>query len=105
MEKSDWYVEPEWLLQDENWPVQPEVQSSSSEVCEKRKPVKEIVSFVVERHRDALKQLLERKPYWTTLLVTAYLLRFVQNCRAKLGHGEKQVGPLITEKISSAQDH
>lgn len=72
--------------------------SHSAPVKEEEKPVKEIVGLVSERLSDEWDVLLQRKPYWNTLRITSWALRFVYNCRAKRNKGLKRNGRLPTKK-------
>ena len=82
MENKDWFDGPEWLLNEHDWPSQQTLQRSSS-VTDEAKPIKEIVAFVNENQQDEWDLLLRRKPYWNTLIITAWALRFVHNSRAR----------------------
>lgn len=68
-------------------------------------PNKEITLFSAERKPDEWDNLLERKPYWNTLRITAWVLRFVHNSSAKLHKEKRQHGPLSMEEITKARDH
>ena len=81
MESKDWYNGPEWLLNKSNWPPEPMLQSNSSVTVEE-KPAKEIVSFADEVPPDEWDFLLSRRPYWNTLRITSWALRFIHNSRA-----------------------
>ena len=93
----------DWLLEREKWPEQPNLQSSS-DARQEEKPVREIVSYVVERQQDELDELLLRKTYWTTVRITAWLLRFLYNLRASKGRKRRKRGPLTTDEMSEAQN-
>jgi hypothetical protein len=103
MEKGGWYEGPEWLLEQEKWPEQPNLKSSS-ETQHEEKPIREIVSFVGERQHDEFDGLLVRRTYWSTIRITAWILRFVYNLRAKKSRTKKRRGPLTTDEIFEAQN-
>ena len=103
MEKGGWYEGPEWLLEQEKWPEQPNLKSSS-ETQHEEKPIREIVSFVGERQHDEFDELLVRRTYWNTIRITAWILRFVYNLRAKKSRTKKRRGPLTTDEILEAQN-
>ena len=103
MEKGGWYEGPEWLLEQEKWPEQPNLKSSSVTQHEE-KPIREIVSFVGERQHDEFDELLVRRTYWSTIRITAWILRFVYNLRAKKSRTKKRRGPLTTDEILEAQN-
>ena len=96
MEKSGWFEGPDWLLKEEEWPEQPSLKSSV-EALHEEKPIRELVSFVVERHDDELDELLRRRTYWQTVRITTWILRFVYNLRAKKNRVKKRRGPLTTD--------
>ena len=84
-EKGDWFDGPNWLLNEEDWPSQP-VLEGSKKANNEAKPIKEIVAYSTETEvtPDEWDSLLDRKSYWTILRVTAWTLRFISNCRAKV---------------------
>ena len=57
MEKSGWFEGPDWLLKEQEWSEQPSLKSSV-EALHEEKPIRELVSYVVERHDDELDELL-----------------------------------------------
>ena len=103
MEKSGWFEGLDWLLKEEEWPEQPSLKSSV-EALHEEKPIRELVSFVVERHDDELDDLLRRRNYWQTVRITTWILRFVHNLRAKKNQVKKRRGPLTTDELSEAQN-
>ena len=105
-EKDCWFEGPEWLFDEEHWPRQPEFKSCKK-VNEEARPFKEVVAYSKEKTEirgDEWDLLLERKPYWTTLRVTAWALRFKENCQSKFKKEQKVQGPLTTEEIRRARD-
>ena len=70
MEGSDWYTGPQWLLKKEDWPEQPSLKCTAK-TQEEEKPHKEENFYTAEVKSDEWDHLLERKPYWNTLRVTA----------------------------------
>ena len=57
-----------------------------------------------ERMFDEWDALLERSTYWGTMRVTAWVLRFIRNCKAR-NKSKKMSGPLVTEEITTARDY
>ena len=106
LEEGNWFEGPSWLLDEENWPEQPTLKSSKKS-SEEAKPMKEIVAFSKENEvlTDEWDSLLERRSYWTTLRVTAWVLRFANNCKAKVKKTKKTSGPLVTEEIQKAREY
>ena len=105
-EKGRWIEGPEWLFNEEHWPRQPEFKSCKK-VNEEARPFKEVVAYSKEKAEirgDEWDLLLERKPYWTTFRVTAWALRFKENCKLKCEKKQKVKGPLTTEEIRKARD-
>ena len=70
MGKGDWFTGPEWLQHEEKWREQPTV-ARLTEASEEEKPLKEVVASAREHKPDEWDQLLEGKPYWTVLRITA----------------------------------
>ena len=88
MVKGGWYEGPDWLLNEDEWPAQPHLKSTQA-TNDEQKVVREVVSNVDARNLDEWENLLMRKPYWNTLRITAWAMRFVNNCRAKLNKTKK----------------
>ena len=55
MEKSGWYVGPQWLLDERHWPEQPNLKSSL-ETQQEEKPMREISTPCRERSRRSTKR-------------------------------------------------
>ena len=104
MESEDWYNGPEWLLNEDKWPEQPQLRISEA-VSEESKPIKEEVLFTKENYSDEWDKLLERSSYWRTLRVTSWALRFVNNCLAKIRKGKKKSGPIGNDEITAARSY
>ncbi len=100
MARKNWYDGPEWLLNEHDWPSQPVLQRSST-VTNEENPIKEIVAFI-QNQPDEWDHLLTCKPYWNTLRVTTWALRFVHNSRAKKIGTIK--GPLTNDEIVRSRD-
>ena len=103
MENKDWYDGPDWLLNEHDWLSQPTL-SCSSTVTNEEKPIKEIVAFANENQPDEWDLLLTLKPYWDTLRITAWTLRFIHNSQAKKLGAEKIKGPLTTDEITCSRN-
>jgi len=93
-------------LNEENWLAQP-APKSSKQLSEEAKPVKEIVAFSKgnEALIDECGSLLGRKSYWTALQVTAWVLRFANNCKAKVSKTKKSSGSLTTEESQKSIEY
>ena len=99
MEKGNWFIGPEWLQHDDEWPEQPTL-ACSTEVSKEEKPLRVVVASVKEHKPDEWDQLLECKPYWSVLRITAWAIRFKGNTLANKQKGRKQKGALCTDEIS-----
>ena len=81
---------PKWLATPENWPESPIIQSSKESQAE-AKIVREVLCTTqTTNESDDLDLVLERNELRTTLRITAWILRFVHNCK----NLEKRKGPL-----------
>ena len=81
-----------------------DVIKSNTNVSEESRPVKEDILFTKDREQDEWDALLERNPYWRTLRVTSWVLRFVHNCLAKLRKEKTKTGPIDHNEISGAEN-
>ena len=82
MEKSNWFIGPEWLQHEDEWPEQP-ILARSTEVNKEEKPLSEVVACVKEHKPDEWDQLLECKLYWSVLRITTWAVRLKGNALAK----------------------
>ena len=105
METGNWYEGPKWLLNESDWPDQP-VLKTASQVNEEAKKITDVIAYTSERKPDEWGNLLDRKSYWKTLRITSWILRFMNNCKAKAKNekGTCTVGPLQTEEIRRARN-
>ena len=103
MERGNWFAGPDWLLDKRRWPEQPRL-NSTKETDEESKVTQEAVLRTQERMFDEWNALLERSTYWRTMKVTAWVLRFIRNCKAR-SKSKKMSGPLVTEEITAASDY
>ncbi|XP_028415516.1 uncharacterized protein LOC114538581 [Dendronephthya gigantea] len=91
------------VTKEENQPKQPDL-NCTQEVNIESKPLKEVVFQVAERDSDEWDLLLERSRYWKVLRVTAWCLRFKNNCLARGQKLKRKNGPLQTEEIVNARN-
>ena len=98
--KTLWLKGPNWLPERENWPTQPELVAND-ETKKEQVEVKEIAHLEAERHieESTLDRLLQR-PYWKMVRITAYIKRFIHNCRK---NSEKQRRALTTDELLQAE--
>ena len=104
MESSEWYTGPQWLLDRYKWPEQPKL-TSTTRAQEEEHHSKEIILFSAEKKPAVWDDLLDQKPYWSTLKITAWALRFAHNSLARLRKEKGRQGPLSAEEIMNARDH
>jgi hypothetical protein len=64
----------------------------------------EPIFYCNEQETDEWDHLFERSSYWRTLRVTAWILRFVNNCRSKARRDKRRNGPLNTDEIMNARN-
>ena len=101
LEQGNWFVGPEWLIKKELWPGQP-ILTQTSDVKKECKPVKEETLFTQDLQPDEWDSLLHRSSYWRMIRVTAWILRFVNNCLARGRHNRRRSGPLVSEEVEAA---
>ena len=101
MERGNWLTGPKWLLDEKQWPQQPKLKCTevADEEC---RPTPEGILHTQERKLDEWDALLERGTYWRTMRVTAWMLRFISNCKARGNKLKRRSGPLVTEEITTA---
>ena len=104
MEGNGWFHSPDWLLDEEKQPEQPNL-NCTKEVNVESKPLKEVVFQVAQEEVDEWDWLLERSSYWKTLRVTAWCLRFKHNCLVKVQKLKRVKVPLQTEEIENAKNY
>ena len=104
MAKGEWFEGPNWVLSEKEWPEQPELMCCTTANSE-FKQMKEAVFHTTEVISDEWDNLLERKPYWQTLKITAWALRFIRNCLARVKKRKLTKGKLTTEEFLDARDH
>jgi hypothetical protein len=90
-------------MEEEKWPEQPDLRLSS-ETQHEEKPIRKIVSFFGERQHDEFDELLVRRIYWSTIRITAWILRYKYNLRAKKSRIKKRRGPLTADEMLEAQN-
>ena len=90
---------PQWLRNKGNWPKNPILQPSKETQAE-AKIVRELLCTAQEDGEpDDFDQILEKHELRRALRVTAWILRFIHNCRNK----EKRDGPLSTSETEEAE--
>ncbi|KAK3730338.1 hypothetical protein QZH41_002078 [Actinostola sp. cb2023] len=76
-----WLEGPEWLSNAGNWP-EDIVPGPNKETEEEAKKIKEVFTTAVEA-KDDYAEILEKHSFWRAVRITAWISRFVHNCRNK----------------------
>ena len=92
-----WWNGPEWLS---CWPPDI-VTSATQESLAEAKSKRDSSSVAVAAAADELDDLLEKSSRWRTIRVTAWILRFIQNSRAK--KTKRLRGPLTADETKKAE--
>ena len=103
MQKGQWFEGPGWLLREEEWPKEPELEKTKS-VSEEHRPEREEALYSAKKERDEWDTFLARSKLWKTFRVTAWVLRFQHNSLTKKHKTKKRTGPWTTEKLNYARD-
>ena len=89
-----WLKGPNWLPNPELWPAPAETEPSKESEAE-AKLVKEVFAVAIEPD-DRLHQLLQKHEFWPTIRITAWVARFIHNCKSDKAN--RLLGPLTTAK-------
>ena len=76
-----WLKGPEWLASPESWPAEILTEPSKETEAE-AKLTKEVLGTIAET-KDDLDEILNKHSFWKTMQVTAWIMRFAQNCKQK----------------------
>ena len=90
-----------WLSSPDKWPQQPEVAATSETARESVKPKLEKLLFAKEEEQNETTEplLCNYASYWKLLRGTAFVKRFIDNCRKS----EKEKGQLRTKEFDAAE--
>ena len=83
---------PNWLPNPELWPAPVDTEPSKEFEAE-AKLVKEVLALAIEPD-DKLHKLLQKHEFWPTIRITAWVARFVNNCKSDKAN--RLLGPLTT---------
>ena len=72
MESLEWFTGPKWLLDERDWPPQPELKTGKDTHSEYK--ITGLVLFSKELEADEWDDLLNRSSHWRTLRVRALML-------------------------------
>ena len=98
-----WFQGPSWLSSTDKWPQQPEVSETSETARERVKPKFERQLLAKEEGEQKVPTdtlLHKYASYWKLLRVTAFVRRFIENCRKV----KMPKGPLTTEEFQAAEN-
>ena len=96
-----WFQGPSWLSSTDKWPQQPEVSETSETARERVKPKFERQLLAKKEQKVPTDTLLHKyASYWKLLRVTAFVRRFIENCRKV----KMPKGPLTTEEFQAAEN-
>ena len=87
-----WLSGPEWLPNPEKWPTDI-VTKPNQETEAEAKRTKEVFAVAVDT-RDDFDEVLEKHTFWRVIRISAWIMRFLQNCRSKKSNRVR--GPLTT---------
>ena len=93
-----WMKGPSWLSNEENWPVDIQVQASG-ESEQEAKAVKEVLT-VSSEEGSVVDGILSNHGFWKSMHITVWISRFSNNCRQK--RSLRNTGPLSTEELENA---
>ena len=98
-----WLMGPRWLGDELAWTKQPEITETKEASVETVQQKEEKLIFEQDHHNERnewTESFLSKYKCWRLFRITAFVLRFVGNCRRQ----EKQSGPLTTEELKKAED-
>ncbi|XP_054709284.1 uncharacterized protein LOC129218990 [Uloborus diversus] len=99
MKCEAWFTGPEWLKNEENWPKSISVDDFCDEALGMEMRKQEVL-FLATVNEDLL-DLKRYGSYRKVLRVTAYIRRFIYNCR----HDDKRVGSLNADELNEAENY
>ena len=78
-----WFKGPSWLSNSDKWPQQPEVLMTYEveKECLKPRPEKQLLAKKEEKNLIVDQLLHKYASYWKLLRVTAFVTRFIDNCK------------------------
>eukprot|EP00794_Sanderia_malayensis_P018542 gene18542-biopygen15623 len=95
-EKELWIKGPTWLSTPEQWPPMIACEQSSESESEKRL-MKQIMQTAIVRESDEIDRLIDKKSFWQSLRILAWMKRFIENC--KRVKAKRLTSPLTTDEI------
>ena len=77
-----WLMGPKWWTEPDRWPAEEPSKEPSKETEAEAKLAKEIFATATET-KDDFDEVLEKNSFWKTVQVTAWIRRFLNNCKLK----------------------
>ena len=74
-----WWRGPAWLQHPESWPERI-VTTATAESESEAKIVRDVLAVAVQEE-DKLDELMEKFEYWKVIRITAWVARFINNCK------------------------
>ncbi|XP_065052644.1 uncharacterized protein LOC135681921 [Rhopilema esculentum] len=96
-----WWQGPSWLISDQ-WPEQPILSREKEIEDEEKNPVLQMATTIKERGLSSLIRLKDYSSKRRLLGVTAWILRFMKNCRASKGD-RLQLKYVTTDEVKEAE--
>lgn len=87
-----WKMGPKWLANPDEWPENPVTEPSAASNAEAR-VTREVLAAAIPVN-DEFNELLSKHELWKTLRISAWIWRFVNNCRTPKAN--RDTGPLNT---------
>ncbi|XP_065069772.1 uncharacterized protein LOC135694820 [Rhopilema esculentum] len=97
-----WWQGPSWLISDQ-WPEQPILSREKEIEDEEINPVLQMATTIKERGLSSLIRLKDYSSKRRLLGVTAWILRFMKNCRASKGD-RLQLKYVTTDEVKEAEE-
>ena len=100
-----WLKGPDWLINEEFWPHQPEITQTEEAVNEiipkqTEKTLLATANEVNTEQQEWTNGILQKYGYWKLCRITAWMKRFTDNCRLE----HKLCGPLSADEITTAEN-
>eukprot|EP00794_Sanderia_malayensis_P017860 gene17860-19641_t len=100
-----WLKGPDWLINEEFWPNQPEITQTREAVAEiipkqTEKTLLATANEVNTEQQEWTNGILQKYGYWKLCRITAWMKRFSDNCRLE----HKLCGPLSADEITTAEN-
>lgn len=96
-----WWTAPDWLrCERSEWPKQPQLAPNTP-----AEEGDEICHHVIAQHADPVVPFCNFSSFNRLKRVTAWILRFISNCKARRSGADLIAGPLMTRELRHAEDY